>query len=116
MTDQVHSSKAPIFPLVGVPTFLRAPSPPDLDALDADIAIIGVPSDEGSPFLPGTRLAPRSIREHSLRLCAGGAGYYDPETGATFLEAEMRSTALSTLAMRPFFPPTSSTRLITLLR
>jgi agmatinase len=80
---------APLFPLVGVPTFLRSPLCLDLDRLDAAVAVIGVPSDEGSPFLPGTRLAPRSLREHSMRLCAGGAGYYDARLGRTFLEREM---------------------------
>ncbi|MBS1862310.1 MAG: arginase family protein [Actinobacteria bacterium] len=84
-------SGPPLFPLVGVPTFLRAPYQPDLDQLDATIAVVGVPSDEGSPFLPGTRLAPRSLREHSMRLCAGGAGYYDAGLRRTFLEREMRA-------------------------
>jgi len=82
-------SGAPLFPLVGVPTFLRAPLCTDLDQLDAKIAVVGVPSDEGSPFLPGTRLAPRSLREHSMRLCAGGAGYYDAGAGRTYLEREL---------------------------
>jgi agmatinase len=83
-------SGPPLFPLVGVPTFLRAPLCTDLDQLDAAIAVVGVPSDEGSPFLPGTRLAPRSLREHSMRLCASGAGYYDADLERTFLEREMR--------------------------
>jgi hypothetical protein len=26
---------------------------------------MGVPSDEGSPFMPGSRFGPRGIREHS---------------------------------------------------
>lgn len=81
---------APLFPLVGLPTFLRAPLCADLESLDASIAVVGVPSDEGSPFYPGTRLAPRSLREHSLRLCAGGEGYYDAGLKRRFLEREMR--------------------------
>ena len=40
-------------PFVGIPSFLRAPIETDLDALDADIAVYGVPFDEGSPFLAG---------------------------------------------------------------
>ncbi len=87
-------SGAPLFPLVGVPTFLRSPLCSDLERLDAKIAVVGVPSDEGSPFLPGTRLAPRSLREHSMRLGAGGAGYYDAGSGRTFLEREMREGAI----------------------
>jgi agmatinase len=80
----------PRFPLVGVPTFLRSPLCTNLEALDAAVAVVGVPTDEGSPFLPGTRLAPRSLREHSMRLAAGGQGYYDARLRRTFLEREMR--------------------------
>jgi agmatinase len=89
MEGQHDTSGMPRFPLVGVPSFLRSPICTNLEELDATVAVIGVPSDEGSPFLPGTRLAPRSIREHSMRLCAGGAGYYDARLGRKFLESEM---------------------------
>jgi agmatinase len=54
-------------PFVGIPSFLRAPVCDDLSKLTAAIAVLGVPFDEGSPFLPGTRMAPRALREHSLR-------------------------------------------------
>jgi agmatinase len=56
---------------------------------------MGVPSDEGSPFLPGTRFGPRSIREHSMRLGAGGQGYFDVSRGQTFLEEEMRGRQIA---------------------
>lgn len=59
-------------PFVGVPTFLRAPQTTDLETIDADIAILGVPSDEGSPWYPGARMAPRRIREMSLRYAEYG--------------------------------------------
>ncbi len=55
--------------------------------IDADIAVLGVPFDEGSPFLPGSRMAPRALREHSLRF--GKRGYYDPETKREYLVDEM---------------------------
>ena len=74
-------------PFVGIPSFLRTPICTDLETLDADIAIMGAPTDEGSPFLPGSRFAPRSIREHSMRF--GANGYYDPETKKMFLEHEL---------------------------
>ena len=54
-------------PFVGIPSFLRAAICADLGDLDADIAVVGAPTDEGSPFMPGSRFGPRSIREHSLR-------------------------------------------------
>ena len=76
-------------PFVGIPSFLRAPVETDLDALDADVAVYGVPFDEGSPFLAGSRMGPRSIREHSLRFAASDAGLYDPETRRTYLAHEM---------------------------
>lgn len=75
-----------LFPSVGIPTFLRAPLATSIDGLDATVVVLGVPTDEGSPYKPGSRFAPRAIREHSLRLCGGGGGYFDALTGQTFLE------------------------------
>ena len=81
-------------PFVGIPSFLRAPIVTDLDQLDADIAVIGVPTDEGSPFLPGSRFGPRSLREHSLRLVVG-EGYYNMDTGRHYLTHEMRDKLIA---------------------
>ena len=50
------------YPFVGIPSFLRSPIVADLARLNADVAVLGVPTDEGSPFMPGSRFAPRSIR------------------------------------------------------
>lgn len=74
-------------PYVGIPSFLRSRVVDDLTSIDADIAVLGVPFDEGSPFLPGSRMAPRALREHSLRF--GKRGYYDPETKREYLVEEM---------------------------
>jgi agmatinase len=76
---------------VGIPTFLRAPLCTDLATLDADVAVIGIPFDEGSPFMPGSRFAPRSIRQHSLRF---GGGLYDIERDRTHLTEFVRSGRL----------------------
>ncbi len=76
-------------PYVGIPSFLRARICEDLSKLDAAIAVLGIPFDEGSPFMPGSRLAPRALREHSLRFYGSGKGYYDPETRREYLVAEM---------------------------
>jgi agmatinase len=76
------------FPFAGIPSFLRAPICADPRELAANVAVIGVPTDVGSPFLPGSRLGPRGIREHSLRF--GSGGYYDHREGRTFLEEELR--------------------------
>jgi agmatinase len=79
-------------PFVGIPSFLRAPICGDLGLLEAEIAVVGVPTDEGSPFMPGSRFAPRAIREHSLRFVTGEGGYYDPQRGRRFLEREMNES------------------------
>jgi agmatinase len=76
-------------PYVGIPSFLRSRICEDLSQLDAAIAVLGVPFDEGSPFMPGSRLAPRALREHSLRFYGSGNGYYDPETRREYLVEEM---------------------------
>jgi agmatinase len=77
-------------PFVGIPTFLRSPVCTDLEQLKAAIAVMGVPFDEGSPYLAGSRLGPRALREHSLRFVGGGSkGFYNPETARQYLEYEM---------------------------
>jgi agmatinase len=77
-------------PFVGIPTFLRSPICADLDRLNAAIAVMGVPFDEGSPYLAGSRLGPRALREHSLRFVGGGSkGFYNPEAAKQYLEYEM---------------------------
>jgi len=76
-------------PFVGIPSFLRAPIHTDLESLDAAIAVLGAPTDEGSPFKPGSRFGARAMREHSLRFVSGKGGYYDPQRGRRFLEREM---------------------------
>ncbi len=76
-------------PFVGIPSFLRSAICADPSALDADVAVVGAPTDEGSPFMPGSRFGPRSIREHSLRFLTDAPGYYDPHARRRFLEREM---------------------------
>jgi agmatinase len=80
-------------PFTGLVSFLRSPTCADLDRLDADIAVLGVPSDEGSPWKPGARFAPRKIRELSLQFAGRGTvdgqrGYYDIGDGRRYLDHE----------------------------
>jgi agmatinase len=75
------------YPFSGIPSFLRADICSDISQLDADIAVMGAPTDEGSPFMPGSRFGPRGIREHSLRF--GKDGYYDQRFKRKFLEYEL---------------------------
>ena len=72
-TDGTDSGRLDM-PFVGIPSFLRAPVQTDASRIDADVAILGAPFDEGSPFLPGSRFGPRSIREHTLRFVSGEDG------------------------------------------
>ena len=76
----------------GLVSFLRAPVCHDLDKLDADIAVMGAPTDEGSPFMPGSRFGSRSIREHSLRF--GDNGYFDHDTDKVFLKYELNNNRI----------------------
>ena len=90
--NEEHQSTYPdqrdlTYPFSGIPSFLRADICTNLKALDADIAVMGVPTDEGSPFMPGSRFGPRSIREHSLRF--GKEGYYDHDSNKMFLVHEL---------------------------
>lgn len=80
-------------PFTGIPSFLRSPIVTDLGAIEADVAVLGAPSDEGSPWKPGARFAPRAIREMSVRYTGYGAqqvrgGYFDIDEGRRFLEYE----------------------------
>ncbi len=63
LPNSAHAQTAPTF--VGIRTFLSAPYQPDLDKLDADFAVLGVPFDEGTWGQPGERYGPRDLRENS---------------------------------------------------
>ncbi len=68
----------------GIPTFCRAPHMAVTADLSADIAVLGIPFDEGVGFRPGARFGPRAIREYSMRfayfdLAAPERGYWDLE-------------------------------------
>ena len=76
----------------GVPTFLRADYCDDIDMLDADYAVIGVPYDDGSPFVGGSRFAARSVREHSLRF--GGGALFDIENDREYLRETLANGRL----------------------
>jgi agmatinase len=76
----------------GIVSFLRSPMCDDVEQLDADVAILGAPTDEGNPWLPGARLAPRAIREMSVRLISPidrERGYYDFDEDRHYLHREL---------------------------
>ena len=75
---------------VGIGTFLRSDYADDPADFDADVAVMGVPFDAGSPFVGGSRFAPRSLREHSLRF-GGKGGFYDIDSGREYLTHEIEN-------------------------
>ncbi|CAG7638516.1 agmatinase [Paenibacillus allorhizosphaerae] len=74
-------------PITGICSFAKYPICTDLNELQADMAILGVPYDLGVGFLSGTRLGPRRVREASTQYGRGDAGFYDPERDEVYLAA-----------------------------
>jgi agmatinase len=72
-------------PFVGHCTFGKRPPCLDWDALDAHVAVLGVPYDMGTQFRPGARFGPRAIREASTLFSFGHGGAYDHEDDAVYL-------------------------------
>jgi agmatinase len=54
-------------PFTGLASFCKFPIHTDLETLSADVAIFGIPWDEGVGYRPGARFGPRSLREYSTR-------------------------------------------------
>lgn len=77
-------------PITGICTFAKYPICDDLEKLDADVAVLGVPYDTGVGFLTGCRFGPRRIREVSTHYGRGDAGFYDPERDEVFLGAPLK--------------------------
>jgi agmatinase len=71
----------------GIASFAMAPIEYDIQNIDADVAVLGIPFDEGTGFRPGTRFGPRGIRNMSVRFpFFGGKGYWDIQKKKKFLE------------------------------
>jgi agmatinase len=71
-------------PFTGIASFCKFPIHTGLETLSSDVAIFGVPWDEGVGYRPGARFGPRSLREYSTRFAfhergAKEAGYWDIE-------------------------------------
>ncbi len=78
---------APTF--VGIRTFLSAPYQPDLEKLNADFAVLGVPFDEGTWGQPGERYGPRDLRENSQEYAHDLAeGFYYIDGDRTLLKGK----------------------------
>jgi agmatinase len=77
-------------PFTGIASFAKYPICTNLDELDADVAIIGVPYDMGTQFRPGTRFGARGIRDASTLYSFGLKGSYDPERDDMYLNPPWR--------------------------
>jgi agmatinase len=75
-------------PFVGHCTFAKRPPCLDWAALDADVAILGIPYDMGTQYRPGARFGPRAIREASTLFAFGHGGAYDHEDHAVYLPVD----------------------------
>lgn len=64
-------------PITGICSFGKYPICTDLENLDADIAVLGVPVDFSVGYMSGARLGPRRIREASTQYARGNNGFYD---------------------------------------
>lgn len=72
-------------PHKGIATFCKAACVPDLSQLDADVGVIGVPTDFAVSMRPDCRQAPQTIRDASTRsgwlgAPTGSAGCFDVNT------------------------------------
>ncbi len=72
-------------PFVGHCTFGKRPPVSDWSAIDADVAVLGVPFDMGTQYRSGARFGPRAIREASTLFSFGHAGAYDHEDDVVYL-------------------------------
>jgi len=75
---------------VGIPSFLMAPICLDLDELDADIAVLGMPYDMGTAVRGGARFGPRGVREASSYWAHAYEGWYDPIRDEHFLGSQWK--------------------------
>lgn len=82
--DQVNLS------FTGIASFAKFPIADGPAGVRADVAILGIPWDEGVSYRPGARFGPRAIREYSTRFGfhergIPAAGWWDPNTRRRYL-------------------------------
>ena len=82
----------------GVATFMRLPQAASADGLD--VAVLGLPSDNGSPFRTGARFGPQAIRAASVMLRP-----VNPYHGNVDVFAALRVADLGDAAVVPGYMP-----------
>jgi agmatinase len=90
----------------GIGTFLNSPHVPEPTAADAEVAIIGVPYDEGTTARAGARGGPRALRATSANWAyrAGVEPYWDGEAGVSLLGG-VRFVDTGDVHLPPSAPP-----------
>jgi agmatinase len=93
-------------PYAGIATFFKAPYVPAPGTADGDVAVLGVPFDEGTTNRSGTRQGPRALREAST-LWAFQNGHeplYDGEARVSLLGG-VRWVDTGDVGLGPMWPP-----------
>jgi agmatinase len=75
-------------PFVGHCTFGKQPPCLDWNAIQADVAVVGIPFDMGTQYRAGARFGPRAIREASTLFSFGHNGGYDHEDDIVYLPGD----------------------------
>ncbi|WP_411754361.1 agmatinase [Serratia sp. (in: enterobacteria)] len=88
-------------PITGIASFAKYPICTDLNELDADMCVMGIPYDMSTPYLTGSKFGPRRIREVSCHYARGDAGFWDPERMEQFLEAPIKIVDAGDVDMVP---------------
>tara|TARA_A100001011_G_scaffold355037_1_gene397945 strand:+ start:448 stop:768 length:321 start_codon:yes stop_codon:yes gene_type:complete len=78
--------------ILGYLHFLRSKICNNIDQIDGSYAVLGVPYDEGSPFIGGARFCARSVREQSLRF--DGGAIYDIESNKEYLRDAISNNSI----------------------
>jgi agmatinase len=77
-------------PFTGIVSFSKWPICTDVQHLEADVAIIGMPYDQSTQYRSGSRFGPRGIRDGSTIYGFGLGGAYDPERDEIYLDDRWR--------------------------
>ena len=74
-------------PFSGIATFFKAPYAPAATTADADVAVVGIPWDQGTTHRSGARMGPRALRDASTMWAfqQDHEAMYDGEAGVELL-------------------------------
>lgn len=78
-------------PITGICSFMKKPICTELDELEADMAVLGVPYDMGVQYRSGTNQGPECVRAGSkLTAFTNDDGVYDPDRDEIFLDGRWK--------------------------